>query len=214
MADILSLGASKVYDAAGGYTIPQANIRRALSPDDPTDVEDLGSLPIACALGVTALPAATDEDTGVGPEGVVIGNVGGLNGCCVAAWDTRCAEVAGQLTAGDTCLHGTHADSAKRARVFCKEDLAAIIVGNDLVFTLDRANKAVTITGWGNVIQMTEDSVKLSQGGIDGSPCAFIEIKGGTIYLAGNVILGAGTVPLPVMYGTSLPSTTVAIADA
>jgi hypothetical protein len=214
MPDIVSLGAAKTYDPeTGTYTIPQATVRRVVNPDDPTDVEDYGSLPITCALGVTAIPAAADEATGACAEGVLIEGVGGTNGTIVAAHDTRCADVAGQMGPGDTCLHGTHPDKAKRVVFMAKEDLAAIIVGNDMVFTLDRGGEAITITAWGNTLQMTPDSVILSQGGVEGSPMSWIELKGGAVSIVGAVNAG-GTTALPLIQSAGLVAAIGALAAA
>lgn len=208
MADIYQLGACTVKKD-GAFCIPQASLQLPLDESGDTfEVSNLGEGPIACALGVTALPAPPADN--LAAEGVVIENIGGLTGCCVAAWDTRASDVAGELSPGDTCLHGTHPDATKRARFFAKENLAAVIVGNDLVLSLDRGNEVVTLTAFGNVLEITPDSVKITQGGVDGSPSAFIQIKDGTIYLAGNVIMGAGAGAIPIKLSTDAPSATVA----
>jgi hypothetical protein len=211
MPDIISLGAAKTYEPnTGNYSIPQASIRRVINPNDPSDVEDFGSLPIACALGVTALPAAADETTGACAEGVLIENVGGMNGVVAAAWDVRCSEVAGQMSPGDTALHSTGGTAAKRSRVFCKEDSASIIVGNDMVLTLNRGGEEVTLAAWGNLIQITPDAVKISQGT---TALAWIEIKGGAISLVGSVNVG-GTAALPLVQSAGLVAALGVLAGA
>lgn len=218
MPDIVSLGAAKTYDPeTGAYTIPQATVRRVVNPDDPTDVEDYGSLPITCALGVTAIPAAADETTGACAEGVLIEGVGGTNGTIVAAHDTRCADVAGQMSGGDTAVHSTGGDATKRSVAFCKENAYAVVIGGggekQVIFQLDRGGEAVTLSAWGNLIQITPDVVKLSQGGVDGSPLAWIEIKGGAISLVGAVNTG-GITALPLQQSAGLVAAIGVVAAA
>jgi hypothetical protein len=203
MADIYQLCAATVYQD-GAFCVPQASIQLPLSDSDSgtEDPVDLGQLIIANALGVTALPAAPNSDGTA--EGVVIEGIGGMNGVFVSGWDVRSADVAGELSPGDTCLHGTHSDATKRARFFCKEGLASIVIGSgDLIFTMNQADEEYTMLAWGNVIQITPDSVKLSQGGVDGSPVAWIELKGGAISAVGAVNAGGDTA-LPLVQSPGL----------
>jgi hypothetical protein len=208
MPDIYRLGACTVYQD-GASCIPQASTQRPLDDgEDESEVEDLGQVPIACALGVTALPAPPDDNGSA--EGVVLEGVGSLTGTCTAAWDVRCADVVGQMSPGDTALHGTHPDATKRSRVFCKNDLAAIIVGNDMVFSLDRGGKAITLNAWGNLVQITPSAVKISQGT---SAMSWIELKGGAISLVGAVNIG-GVTALPLVQSAGLVTALGALATA
>lgn len=213
MAEIVSLGAGATYSSATGvYSVPTANVRRDIDYEND-DVEDFGECKIACCLGVTAIPAAVNEETGEGAEGLLVPGCGGEVGHVVAAWDTRAADVVGQMGPGDSCLHGTHTDSTKRTKFFAKEDLAAILVGNDMVLTMDRDGEAITISAWGNVFQMTPDSVVISQGGVDGSPVAWIEIKKGSVSIIGSTTVG-GTTALPLVQATGLVAALDVLAGA
>jgi hypothetical protein len=185
---------------------------------------------VSCALGVTSLPApASDEG---GPEGVVIENIGGKNGVVVAAWDVRSSEVAGIMEPGDTCLHGTHRDDTKRAKVFCKENLLSLLVGDDLLFAMDNEdapdkgrNKAVTLAAFGTAMQITPEGFKVA----DDSGSAWYELYNGSHSLAGPVTLGGAegamravkaealagaitTLATPFATGGPLPSTHAEIA--
>jgi hypothetical protein len=185
--DLCSLGASTVVNDAGQYGLARASCQRIIEENvsDKEKGEDFGEMPIACALGITALPAPPSDD-GTCAEGIIEPDVGGFPGVVVAAWDARTTDVAGQLSPGDTCLHGTHADATKRAKVFCKENLAAVIVGNDLALTLDRGAKAVTLAAFGHVLQVSENSILLAEK----SGGNWIELKGGNNSIVGPTCIG------------------------
>lgn len=190
--DIYQLGPATVFTDEDGFTFPVAALKRQITEkDDGTpEFEDWGQVKVVNALGVTALTSASDAD-GTGPEGLVIGNVGGEDGVCVAAWDVRAAkELGAQMSPGDTCLHGTHPTDDdgedRRAKYFAKKNLAAIIVGNDTAFTIDRNAEDISITGFGMKIEMNKTNGIMLSG--DGG--AYIQIKGGVINIVGNVALG------------------------
>jgi hypothetical protein len=211
MADIYQLCAATVYQD-GAFCVPQASIQLPLSDSDAgtEDPVDLGQLIIANALGVTALPAAPNSDGTA--EGVVVEGIGGMNGVCVASWDTRCADVAGEMSNGDTCLHGTHSDATKRAKVFCKENHASMVVGKGVSLTIDANQKTYTFTGFGCLIQCSETGIKIMDGGTESKPAqCWIELKGGTIFLVGKVIAGGAGAVIPVMTSASLPSACFAV---
>lgn len=198
MPDVYSLGPSVVYTDERGFTVPISSAQRIIDEDGASvrDLEDWGEVKVSCALGLTALAAPSDED-GTGPEGVIIENIGGLDGHCVAAWDVRCASVVGEMSPGDTCLHGTHLDASKRARVFCKENLLALLVGDDLAFVLDNGDesvdppreKQVSLMAFGHGFQITEDGIKFA--GKDG--VTWWELFDGAHAIVGPVALGGAT---------------------
>lgn len=185
--DICSLGAACVVNESDQYGLARATCQRVVDDNAASNEqgEDYGEMPIACALGLTALPAPPSED-GSCAEGVLEQDVGGFPGLVIAAWDTRCREVAGKMTGGDTCLHGTHADATNRAKFLSKDGSASVIVGNDLLLQLDRKNQVVTIAGFGALIQF--DSEQMLLVAPDGK--SQIVMKGGIIQLIGNVVLG------------------------
>jgi hypothetical protein len=192
--DLCTLGAATIVNATGQYGLPRANCQRVIDDTAENDeqAEDLGDASIACALGVTALPAPPD-DTGAA-EGIFDVDVAGQAAIVVAAWDARSREVAGQMSPGDTCLHGTHSDATKRAKFFAKEDVAAIVVGNDIVLSLDRGGNTVTLAAFGHVLQVSKDSGILIAEKSGGN---WIELKGGNNSIVGpTVIGGAGAGPL------------------
>jgi hypothetical protein len=199
-ADIIWLGDASV-DAETALPVAQAVIPAG---DEEGDVENLGELDMFNGLGITALPAPKTDD-GVA-EGVLLRNVGGSDGAIVGARDARSADVVAELGPGETCLHSTGPDYG--SRVFCKEDLVAIVVGDDTVVTIDRAAKQINIAGFGHVFEMSkEQGVVISESG-----GANLIMKGGVITLAGTVILGsqpAGAVPISVGFGGLVVSPSV-----
>ena len=209
--DIVSSGPGVVTDPGGDYGLIRASLQRVVDDDEQSEgrVEDYGEMPVSCALGVMASPAPSTESGG--PEWIFDTDVGGFPAAAVAGWDARCREVAGQLSPGDTCLHGTHLDTTKRAKFHCKENLASITVGNDVSITVDRGKKDISITAFGLKLEMSDTNGILLCG--DGG--AYIQIKGGSISIVGNVAFGntnpatAGSVAVIGSSGTPVPSTSV-----
>lgn len=185
-----------------GAPVVQADI--PITGDD--DAESLGSLDMMQALGVTAIPAAADK-SGYS-EGLVARNVNGSPGVILGGRDTRTADVIAQLSAGETCLHST--GPGMDSRVFCKDQVVAIIVGDDMIFSVDRGAGKIIANAFGNIFQISEDKgIELSSGS------AGISIKGGNMAIYGNISLGGMTpvLALPVRGGPSpiggVPSTRV-----
>lgn len=156
--------------------------------EDENDAPQLGDAPILGALGVTARPWPKDAR---GTAQGVVAQVPGSNGAVIAARDTRSAAVVAQLAPGETCLHSTGKDFD--SRFFCKDQHAAIVVGDDTVISVDRKNKKISITGFGASFQISEHSgICMAQGG------AMIQVKDGIISLMGKIVLG-GRNPLAPM---------------
>lgn len=176
------------------------------------DSEPCGTAPMFQALGVTAVPS--DPDDKGHAEGVVMMPCGPYVAGIVGGSDTRCADVVGKMTKGDTCLHGTHSDPDVRARVFCKENLLAVLVGNDTAIVVDRDKSAITINDAnGNQFEMSKaNGIYMGESG-----GAWMQLKDGKITqgqsgltLAGAVNIGdasampiAHSVPL-ITYMTAL----------
>jgi hypothetical protein len=197
MPDIYTLGAARVTNPDGTYTSPVCHM--TLEVDESSDTrEDLGEMPLMFGLGLTALPAAPDENGQA--EGVAIEGVGGFNACAVGGRDTRCADVAGKIKPGETCVHNTGGTPETRARALFKENCASIIVGSDLVLMLDRKNSKIQITGFGHIFEMStaQGIVMGAKGGKNG-----IQLKeDGSVTIWGtSVNLGGMTTP-----GTSATS--------
>jgi uncharacterized protein (DUF2345 family) len=73
-----------------------------------------------------------------------------------------------------------------------------MMVGDDCVIAINRRDKKIAITGFGATIELSESGIVLAEGG------AAIVIKGGTISLIGNVVLGGMKPSAPVLSGTPL----------
>lgn len=183
---LCTAGASTITNATGQYGLARAVLKRVIDDDadNAEQGEDFGQQSIHCALGVTALNAPTDP---TGAAEFVCEEVEGYSAIAVAGWDARAREVAGEMSPGDTCLHGTHADATKRAKFFAKEDVAAIVVGNDLILSLDRGGKTVTLAAFGHVLQVSEDSGILIAEKSGGN---WIELKDGNNSIVGPTVIG------------------------
>jgi hypothetical protein len=193
MNDLVDLGSAKL-DPATNALLVQA--KGAPCGVDENDAPDTSDMPIMCALGVTALPWPSNDN---GRAQAVKIDVSGTNGVVIAARDTRSAKVVAEMAPGESCLHSTGPDFD--SRFFAKDQVAAIVVGDDMAFSMDRKEKQVTISAFGAHFELSEEN------GIclmcDG---AMLQLKGGVISLVGQVVLGGRTPTLPILAGLSGPA--------
>lgn len=183
--DIVTLGAAQL-DATTKAPVVQA-IREN---GDDAEAESFGELPMLMALGITALPAPAND---AGRAEGVVAAAGSLDGVCIGAWDTRQASVAGALKPGETCTHST--GEGFDSRIFYKNQVLALVVGDDVVLTLDRAAGKIQIAGFGGIFEMSATGIRLAAP--DGK--AFIAINAdGTLNLVGTAVTlgGASTPPV------------------
>lgn len=207
--DVVTAGAATRNDKTNVSTV---EVLREAGLDGES--EPLGNAPLFQCLGVTAMPAAPD-DTGHA-DVVVLTPCGPYQSAIIGGTDTRCADVAGKLKAGETAIHNTGGTAATRSRAFFKENAASIIVGNDLVLMLDRKNSKITISGFGHMFEMsTVNGITLmTKGGkaaIHLQDNGTIDIMAPTINIGGA--LSASTPATAVLCGvsgmTGVPSTAV-----
>lgn len=203
MPDLYTAGASRVVNPDGTYTSPVCKMSLEVDAENGTR-EDMGEMPLMQALGLTALPAPPD-DSGQA-ELVALEGVGGFTACAVGGRDTRCADVAGELAPGETCLHNTGGAAANRARVFCKDNHLSLLVGNDLTFILDRESESVSLAAFGHTIEVSKDNgILLGESGgawfhlQDGEAT----LSAGGLNLAGAVSIGNATAQ-PVALATPI----------
>lgn len=203
MPDLYTAGASRVVNPDGTYTSPVCNMTLEIDAENGIR-EPMGEMPLMQALGLTALPAPPD-DSGQA-ELVALEGVGGFTACAVGGRDTRCADVAGRLKAGETCLHNTGGAADKRAKVLLKEDCASIVVGNDLVVMLDRKNSKIQVLGFGHILEMSSAQgivmgAKGGKNGIQLKEDGSVTIWGTTVNLGG--LTTPGTPATAVIMGPS-----------
>lgn len=157
----------------------------------PDDYETFGEVASYQALGVTALPYAPTDDGHA--EGIILRDVGNLNGAIVGARDGRCASVVNTMQAGDTVLHSCDPKAKAQVRVHANRQIAMVTEGTDgktMLSLLDGKNDKITITAFGGLIEMTPDGISIVAPGSKAS----ILLKGDQITLLGKVQLG-GIVP-------------------
>jgi hypothetical protein len=200
MLDITKLGASR---RDGETNAPLVQAMNEID-DGSGDTESFGEVAVYGALGVTSLPYPAN-DAGHA-EGVMAAGIGGSNGAVIGARDTRTADVTAQLAPGDTCLHAT--GDGFDSRVFCKDKVVAIVIGDDMVLSLDRKNQKITISHDGMIFEMKGGpgkQINLSTGG------AGIQITERAVFISGQVVLG-GRIAAPtngVAYGVAGPANLV-----
>lgn len=179
--EIVDLGASRL-DETSGVIIGQAKG----APVSEDEAPSYGDAPIMCALGVAARPAPANER---GAAQGVAAQVGGIDGAVVAAHDPRAAKVYGEIADGETAIFAT--GEAYDARGLFKNKLIALIVGDDMVVTLDgrKGQKKIALSCPGGIFQISErDGVSVC----DASGKAALRLDSGTAALLGQVILGGG----------------------
>lgn len=188
MSDIVDLGSSKLDERTNTLIV---QCKSAPMGSDENDAPDFGDTPMLGQVGVTCRHWPKD-DRGAA-QGVIDESLPGTNGWCIAARDPRCASVVAELGPGESCLHSTGPDFD--SRFFCKEQLAAMVVGDDCAMVMDRKNKKFTITCFGCHFEMSEaNGIVLSQGGVS------IQLKD-LIALTGMTVLGGRTPVAAVHYG-------------
>lgn len=173
-----------------------------ITSDD--DYESFGEVASYQALGVTALPFAP-TDAGAA-EGVILRDVGNLNGAIIGARDERCAGVVSTMQPGDTVLHSCDPEAKAQVRVHANRQIAMVTEGSDgktMVSMLDGKNDKITITAFGGIIEMTPDGISIVAPGSKSS----ILLSGDQITLLGKVQLG-GIAPTHVVLCTDLASIT------
>jgi hypothetical protein len=172
---------------------PDTRLPKVQATEPWTGDEDAtphGNVAVFGALGVTALPAAADDAGHC--EAIIAQDVAGLDSAVLATRDERAAGVTAELKGGETCLHST--SKGYDSRVFCKDQLAAMVVGDDAVFTLDRKNGTATIAIGGAALQIGKDGVIISDK--DGN---YISLLDGVATIgAGNVMLGKKLTKVPL----------------
>lgn len=190
---------SDLVDIGSSHLDPDTNVlflQAKSSPmgDDEEDAPPFDDVPHYGQLGVTARPYHKTPEGNV--QGVVDTSLPGSNGAVTSMRDARaaCAKVVEELGEGESALHST--GPGFDARVFCKEQMVATMVGDDCAVVLDRADKKYSICCFGHVIEVSEaNGINLVADG------AGIQIKDGMVVIFGKVILG-GRVPIgPVQFG-------------
>lgn len=191
--DLVDLGAAKL-DPKTNALLVQA--KTGPCGIDENDAPDSGDTPIMCALGVTSLPWPSNDNGRT--QGYRV-DAPGTNGIIVGARDTRTASVTAEMSAGESCLHSTGPDFD--SRFFAKDQVAAIVVGDDMAFSMDRKEKRVTISAFGCHFEISEENGILLMA--DG---AMLQINGGVISAVGQVVLGGRNPVQPILMGASGPA--------
>ncbi len=174
------------------------------APVSEDEAPDFGRAPFMQALGVSSRPAPANEKGNA--QGIMAVGVCGYDGVCVGAHDNRCSKVFGEIKPGETALHATGENFD--SRVLCKDQLVAIVVGDDMVFVVDRKKKQIVMNCPGGTLQLGGGNGVLL---MDETGKASLQLKGGVAMLLGNVVLG-GRNPAPnggiatVPYGVGIPA--------
>lgn len=197
MARVVTLGAGQCDPTTGA---PVVRVGQDIGDDE---LSDYGETPMVQALGITAIPAATTDEGHA--EGILLEDIGGLNGVVIGGRDTRTADITGTMGPGETCVHSTGFPTESQSAVHLKEDLASIVVGNDLVFSLDRGTETVTLSAFGHCVQVDASGIKLA----DKSGSCWIELADGKVNIVGTTSIYGGAVignaaAMPVALATPL----------
>jgi hypothetical protein len=200
MSDIVDLGASKLDERTNALLVQCKAAPMGVSPDE---APDFGDTPMLGHVGVTCRP--WPKDARGAAQGVIDESLPGTNGWCTAAWDPRCSSVVAELGPGESALHSTGPDFD--SRFFAKDQLAAIVVGDDCAVVMDRKNKKFSISCFGCHFEMSEENgIVLSQGGV------MIQLKDLISLMAPQTVIGGRvpTFPVGMVNPASLPAPTPA----
>lgn len=140
-----------------------APVASAFIPLDETGTDEsqrtpVGTVALMNCLGVIGMPAAPDQ-TGHA-EAIIVTDIGGTPGVCVAARDSRSYSLAGNMKPGDTILHSTGPNKA--SQVQCKEEKRQLVLatkkpdGQQMILMLDGKNKKFQLLVNGALIQVDD----------------------------------------------------------
>lgn len=204
--DLVDLGGSKLDERTNALLV---QCKAAPVGDDENEAPGFENTPVFGSVGVTCRHWPKDERGHA--QAVLFEELPGSNGVVGGMRDPRVADVVAELGEGESCLHST--GPKFDARVFCKDQLVSIIVGDDTTITVDRKNKKIVISGWGRSIQLSEaDGISMA---CDGS---LFQMKDGVTCITGKVVLGGRTPFAPVqsgpapVSGTNTPATSTPAA--
>lgn len=193
--DIAVLGASHVNK--DGVPVVQASIGVKNETDD---VEPFGDIDFLQTLGVSSLPWGAGPDGHA--EGLVARGVGGRDGICIGARDTRTAGIVGKLKPGDTVVHTTGPQQAAQLQLKEEKRQAALVsedtTGKTMMFMLDGKGDKIQLTAFGSIIEISRDGISIVSAGD-------IVLSGKTVSIQGQVILGGAT-PNPAMRVMTAPT--------
>lgn len=196
MTDIVDIGSSEL-DPDTNVLLVQA--KAAQMGEDENDAPPYDDVPVYGLLGLQARPYhKTDEGNA---QGVVDTSLPGTNGVITSMRDAReaSAKVVEELGEGETALHST--GPGFDARVFCKNQMVALMVGDDCAIVIDRKEQQVTITAFGQHFELSAaNGISMVADG------AGIQIKEGVVAITGQVVLGGRAPVQPVMMGTAGPA--------
>lgn len=193
MSDFVDIGASKL-DEDTNVLLVQA--KAAQIGDDEDDAPAYDDTPVFGQLGLQARPYHKTDEGNV--QGVVDTSLPGTNGVVTSMRDARAAsaKVVEELGEGETALHAT--GPGFDARVFCKDQMVAQMVGDDCAVVLDRKEKKYTISCFGHHIEVSEaNGIALVADG------AGIQIKGGMVIITGQIVMGGRNPLQPVHMGAT-----------
>ncbi len=158
----------------------------SVSDDDDEQRPDYGELPFFGCPGVTSKPAPADKD-GTAAE-YAVEKVPGSDGIVVGGRDVRTADVIEELGDGETCLHAT--GKGFGSRVFCKDNLVAIVVGDDVVINIDRREQKIQIAAFEQMFEMNGKTKEINLTTGD----AGLQIGHGKVIVHGELVPGKGNV--------------------
>jgi hypothetical protein len=202
MTEIVDIGSSRLDPDTNALVVQGKST--PVGPDENDAPDFGGASPVCTGLGIVARPyPKTDEGNAIG---IVDDSLPGQNGWIVGMMDRReaSAKVVEQLGEGETALHST--GPGFDARVFCKDQMVALIVGDDTAIVIDRKNKQITLSGFGCHAELSEANgvCLVSESG------ALIQLKGDVACITAPSIVLGGRTPLgPVAYmgpGGPLPA--------
>lgn len=189
MTDLVDISGSKLDERTNALLV---SCKSAPMGEDANDAPGFEDAPMFGSGCVTGRPWPKD---GRGmAQAIVDRALAGSSGVVTGWRDARVSDVVAQLGEGEGCLHST--GPGFDSRVFVKDQLVSIVVGNDTTITVDRKNKKISIAGFGATFQISESSgISMACEG------SLFQMKGGVTVITGQVVLGGRSPTAPVQFG-------------
>jgi hypothetical protein len=185
MLDLVDLGASGLNETNNTVWVQCKG-----APVAEDEAPDYGQTLYMPCLGVAGRPAPAND---AGSAQAVVAEVPGYSGVCIGAYDPRASKIFGKIGPGETAVFST--GDGYDSQILLKDQLLAMIVGNDMVTVMDRKKKQIAWAVGGYAGNVSEENGWLF---LDKSGTAGIQIKDGCVYVFGQVVLGGRTPVTPV----------------
>lgn len=175
-----------LHDITSAELADNGVISAVATRDPDTLGEAVTDAPIFGGLGLSSLPYPPDDN---GSAQAVVDD----DGIIMAIRDARTADVYGDMSPGDVCLHSVGPNHP--SKLLLKETghfgLMSKTGGKDYGIFYDPSTGAITIQGKGGVIQIGSDDIKISSKGGSWISLSNVITMDGSMIALGQAVAGS-----------------------